>query len=129
MGDGARDHMCAIFGNAHDRHTPCAHIMTGSWRYLAWPKLQTCCKCGAYINGYGPMSPMWVQNKTGNLAYEGVSKVHLSPSVSYLCNKWVVYGLGGDNNYYYQHVSSDTSDVGPPPCEVDGFNWLHTPSQ
>merc|ERR1712039_326249 len=60
---------------------------------------------------------------------EGRARVHLTDSVSYLCDKWVVHGLGGDNNYYYQHLSPVADDVARPPCEIDGLNWLHNPSQ
>merc|ERR1712228_1024965 len=103
--------------------------MTHGWRYLVWPELQTCCKCGTYAHGYGPISPKWVQNITGNLVYEGVFKVNLSDSVSYVCDKWNVHGLSGHNNYYYQHVSSIATGAGPRPCEIDGLNYLEFPWQ
>ena len=39
------------------------------------------------------------------------------------CDKWDAQGLRGHHNYYYQFTDRGT------PCEVDGLNYLRTPSQ
>lgn len=38
------------------------------------------------------------------------------------CDKWDAQGLRGHHNYYYQFTDRGT------PCEVDGLNYLRTPS-
>ena len=39
------------------------------------------------------------------------------------CDKWDAQGLRGHHSYYYQFTDRGT------PCEVDGLNYLRTPSQ
>lgn len=118
LADGSRDHLCSAFHNA----TPCTQLTTGGFRYLHFPAVGRCCRCCSYggeSSAYpcgGPLSPQWLSNATGNLAYEGVEQVRGSP-----CHRWRLQGIG--DNFYYQFVGSGL------PCEIDGYNYLRTPEQ
>eukprot|EP00746_Dinoflagellata_sp_MGD_P090208 gnl/MRDRNA2_/MRDRNA2_35603_c0_seq1.p1 gnl/MRDRNA2_/MRDRNA2_35603_c0~~gnl/MRDRNA2_/MRDRNA2_35603_c0_seq1.p1 ORF type:complete len:238 (+),score=26.81 gnl/MRDRNA2_/MRDRNA2_35603_c0_seq1:84-797(+) len=128
--DGTRDHLCSAYHN----NTACSMLEAQGWRYMVFPQIEQCCKCCSFENGCGPLSPHWLNNATGNLIYMGVSTVSLS-DLSYQCHKWHVIGLDPDpkkSNYYYEHMGSvlnNGSVAAGRPCEIDGYNYLHDPSE
>ena len=118
--DGSRDHMCA----AYHVHTSCSILSTEGWTYLLWPDIKKCCKCCSRATGCGPLGPVWLSNKTGNVEYLEETTVRYGTKEDYTCQKWAVVGLDAEHpNYYYQHVNSWK------PCEVDGANYLRKPSE
>jgi len=118
LADGSRDHLCSALHPG----TACTQLTTGGFRYLDFPRLGRCCKCCSYASGSyrcgGPLGPQWLDNATGNLVYMGVAATPHGQ-----CDKWDAQGLRGHHNYYYQFTDRGT------PCEVDGLNYLRTPSQ
>jgi len=113
--DGSRDHLCRKYHSG----TSCSILTTRGYKYLVYPKLEKCCKCCSYKNGCGPVGQKWLSNATGNMQYvDRIQGAH-----GQWCDRWSVYGLSPNLNYYSQFVESGK------PCEVDGWNWLDNPSQ
>jgi hypothetical protein len=125
--DGTRDHLCSGYYNK----TPCTMLTTKGWKWLVWPQIQKCCKCCSYANGCGPLSPSWVSNASGRTRYEGLVSVTYDGRSPMLCHKWKIPGLTTHSNYYYMHTTNNSDWPGSNgmPCEVDGYNYLRTPSE
>eukprot|EP00747_Dinoflagellata_sp_TGD_P168731 gnl/TRDRNA2_/TRDRNA2_195829_c0_seq1.p1 gnl/TRDRNA2_/TRDRNA2_195829_c0~~gnl/TRDRNA2_/TRDRNA2_195829_c0_seq1.p1 ORF type:complete len:254 (+),score=18.05 gnl/TRDRNA2_/TRDRNA2_195829_c0_seq1:76-837(+) len=121
--DGTLDHLCPFYHN----NTACTQLTTLGWKWLVFPEIKHCCKCCSYETGCGPLSKSWLQNSTGNMFYDGVVPVQFR-STQYRCRKWTVVGLDAKHpNYYYEQAGLD----GEPqvPCEIDGYNYVHDPSE
>ncbi|GBG28203.1 Hypothetical Protein FCC1311_044262 [Hondaea fermentalgiana] len=117
--DGSRDHLCSTF----HKNTPCSQLTTQGFRYLHFPEIDDCCKCCTYVEGTyecgGVLSPKWLSNATGNVAYHGIETVR-----GHACHKWTIVGLMPEHpNFYWQSVETGL------PCGLQGYNYLKTPAE
>ncbi len=72
------------------QNTPCNQYVVKGWRYIHYPKANTCCKCCADEHGCGIVKPNWFSTGAFELSESKVDGVAV--------NTWNVKGL--QNNLY-----------------------------
>merc|ERR1740121_1248801 len=118
--DGSRDHICIFSHN----NTPCTQLTVEGFRYVDFPKLDTCCKCCSYAEGTylcgGPLNGEFLKNERVT-TYVGPATVD-----GYSTDRWEVQGYANATDYYALVDEQDSARNGLP-IKMLNPNYLKVP--
>lgn len=123
LDDGSYDHLCTFLHT----NTSCTQLTVNGFRYLDFPKRQTCCRCCTYAEGDypcgGPLSSGFLRNETGHITYKGRTTV-----AGQDCDWWGVMGTVNMSGYYALADERNKTRHGMP-FMISNPNYLRSPEQ